>query len=180
MNQQISVQSETEQVLENDLLLCLLHMRVAKLFTISLMQYKERVPDQVMTGCLRTIKEMGDLERKILNATPRNGNWLRSEIRKDKVFDIANTTEMILRLGKEEHAERYEEMLSLIIDCMDTVFYTQKNRGSIYFPKYRALFNLIINELKADVIGHEQGQVIYKNGEIFLRTAAPETPTQVA
>lgn len=182
MNHQISVQTpsqEATEVLENDLLMALLHSRIARVFIGSLTDYQERVPATVLNGCYKTTMQINDLERKILNATPRNGSWLRKEVQKDKILDIANATELILRLGKEENAERYEEFLSLLIDCLDTVLYTQKHRRNILFPKYKALFKLITSEMKLDVAG-TQGQVIYRNGEIFLRTAPPEAPNEIA
>jgi hypothetical protein len=182
MNHQTSVQSpttEAAEILEEDMLLALVHSRVARLYVNSLGDYQQRVPSHILNACMRTSREIGELERKILSATPRTGNWLRKEINKDKIMDVASVTELILRLGKEEKPAMYEELLSLIIDVMDTVFYTQKARKNIHFPKYKAMFKMITNELKMDVAG-QQGQVIYRNGEIFLRTASPDTPNEIA
>lgn len=182
MNHQISVQAlsqEAEQVLENDYLMALMHGRIAQMFCDSIGDYQERVPPAIHTACFKVSREVTDLQRKLLNMLPGNGNWLRKEIRKDKMLDIANTTELILRLGREEKPEVYEEFLSLLIDCLDTVLYTQANRRNIHFGKYKALFKLITSELKLDV-AHQPSQVIYRNGEIFLRTAAPDAPNEIA
>lgn len=182
MNHQISVQTpsqEATEILENDYLMALMHARIAKIYTDSLMDYRERIPETVLNSCFKVCREINDLERKILNAVPRNGNWLRKEINKDKMLDIANATELILRIGKEENMARYEEFLSLLIDCLDTVLYTQKNRGNISFYKYKALFKLITSELKLDV-AKQPSQVIFRNGEIYLKTTAPDAPNEIA
>lgn len=182
MTKQISVQTpvqEADQILENDYLMALMHARIAQIFCDSIQDYQERVPASIHNSCIRVSREVADLQRKILNMTPGNGNWLRKEIKKDKMLDIANATELILRLGKEENPETYEEFLSLLIDCLDTVLYTQSNRRNIHFGKYKALFKLITSELKLDV-AKQPSQVVYRNGEIYLKTTAPESQNEIA
>lgn len=127
-----------------------------------------------------TGRMMDRMEREIRRTTHNQklGTYLDRNLKQEKMLDMATLVDLTARIGGEENQEIYDEFLGLLVDCIDKIFYSQSNRRKMHFPKYRALFQLFANELKADV-NHVPGQVFFNKGELFLRTSPPQIDTEV-
>ena len=112
-------------------------------------------------------------------AVPHNPSYLDRNLKQNKVLDIATIVDAVARVGIEDGGEMYEEFQGLVIDVLDAVFYAQQHRRKMHFGKYKALFNLITSEIKADVNG-TGGQLFFSpKKELFLRTQAPDHPHEI-
>lgn len=165
MEQQTLAPSTTSN---SDMLRTLLHIRVAKQYATELLSKNPDANVSIKTGVFRTVREINELERKILNKTDNQFPWLRKEVEKDKLWDIGLIVDLITRIGHEESEERYEEFLGLLTDTISTVFYMQTNRSNINFEKYKALFKLITDEIKADT-NDGIPNILFRKGELVMR-----------
>lgn len=104
--------------------------------------------------------------------------WLTQTLQKDKLFDIATIVELMAKIGYEEKQEEYEEFVGMLTDCLSAILYAQEHRKKIFFPKYKALFELMASELRADT-NLQPGQLWYRFGELFMRTAAPDHKSEM-
>lgn len=161
------------QAANADLLRLLLHIRIAHLYTDELLMKNPNVKDTLKNGSFKVIRELQDLERKILNNTDNSYPWLRNELDTSKLWDISSVIDLMMRIGSEEKDERYEEFLALVINVLTTVFYAQGNRANLHFAKYKAMFQLFIEELKADS-GLTRGNFVMSEGKIYLSLVKPE------
>lgn len=112
--------------------------------------------------------------REVRRTVPEHKpNYMDRNLDENKLLDLATIIDSIARIGIEERSRFYEEFFGLLVDCIDVVFYSQQHRKNIHFPKYKALFQLFVSEMKSDV-NKQPGQVFYSpKGELFLRTAPP-------
>lgn len=158
-----------------DLLRTLLQVRISKMYMNSLVTENDTdiIPDTIRTGVTRVTREIVELERKILNHTDNQFPWLRKEVEKAKLWDIARVNDLMIRIGHEEDQEVYEDFVGMLIECITSIFYSQKTRKKLHLGKYRALFKIFADEVIADS-EHRQGQIMHCNGEIYLRTSPPE------
>lgn len=176
MEQQIQVQLPAQK--KGDLLRTLLQSRILKMYMEELL---EDAPDTIKNAGVRVTREIVELERKILNHTDDQFPWLRKELDKKKLWDIAAVADIMTRINVEEKEEVYEEFMGMLIHCINTIFYAQQNRKTIHFGKYRALFKLFVDELHADV-NQEPSQFWFRvrDGVLFSRTnPLPENPSQL-
>ncbi len=125
----------------------------------------------------QTEEQLARCVREIRRTTPEHQSiYLDRNLKFEKMLDIATTVFLVARIGIEEKDDIYEEFFGLIIDVADQVFYAQENRKKMHFGKYKALFKMLANEIKADV-NRQQGQVLYTtNGDLYLRTT-PSIPS---
>lgn len=176
MEQQILAQLPAQK--KGDLLRVLLQARILKMYMEELLVDS---PDPIKNGGTRVTREIVELERKILNHTDEQFPWLRKELDKDKLWDIASIADLMTRINVEEKEEVYEEFMGMLVKCINTIFYAQKNRKNIYFGKYRALFKLFTDELTADV-NQQPSQFWFRNrdGLLFFRAnPVPEQPQEL-
>lgn len=111
-----------------------------------------------------------ELIRTSAKSTP---TFLTKAPKVEQLNDIATLVELVHRIGAEENHNTYEEFMGIVIDAIWAVFYAQKNRKNLHFGKYKALFKMFSDEVKADV-NHTPGQVLFtQKGELFLRSSAP-------
>lgn len=172
-------QQPTETVIASingDMLRTLLYMRVAELHMNELMLKSES--SSIRTGIYRTLREFVELKRKILNKTDNQYPWLRKEIDKDKLWDVGALIDLMFRIGDEENNEVYDEFLSLVVNCLNSVFYLQKNRNNIWFTKYKAMFRLFIDEANADANGLPSLFTMV-DGKLCMKFYKPDQPIQI-
>jgi len=105
--------------------------------------------------------------------------WLVRKPDESKSHDVARLLDMLQRIGNEEGTEEYDEFLGIVIDSIHSVLYAQENRKKIWFGKYKALFKLFSDELRADV-NKQEGQLFFKSGKIWLRSSQPELPVKIS
>lgn len=146
--------------------------RIARTFINDLLTDKQ-LPASVNKNVIRqTIDAIDKLQREVSRSIPKAIPYLENRVSRDKIIDIATVIELMVRVGTEERPAMYEDLMGLMVDGFDNVLYAQKHRKSIYFGKYKALYELISNEIRNDV-NKQPSQVQYIQGELFLRTAVP-------
>jgi|ERR1700761_247597 len=152
-----------------DLLRVMFHARILKLYITDLIDKNPDTSDSIRNGTFRTIREIEVLEKKIINITDDQFSWLSNEINQSKLWDMSAISDLIARIGLEEKPGFYEEFLGLLIQCLNSILYMQEKRKNINFGKYKLLFKLLIDEIKADT-DRIEGQIIYKNGALFIKS----------
>lgn len=124
----------------------------------------------------QTRQQVERLDREILRVTQGIDRiYLTKAIKQDKLFDIALVMDNMLRIGCEENPTIYEEFVTLLTGTFDAVFYSQKHRRNLHFGKYKALFNLIKDEIEADT-NKQKSAVLYSQGELFIRSHHEHSP----
>lgn len=175
MEQTTLEQPSTKNV---DMLRTLLHLTVAEMYIEELLVKNPDIGSSIKNGTQRTLRELVILKRKLLNKTDNQCPWMRNVVDKDKLWDVGALVDLMFRVGSEEEAEDYDEFLSLVMNCIKVVFYPHKNRRDIYFPKYKALFNLFIEEVQADV-NKLPGRFVMQNNNFFIKMHKLNQPIQL-
>lgn len=141
---------------------------------------KDEIPEQLRTLHTQTIAKLNDFVAQSRKATPAhvNADWMEARISTEHLWNISLVVTLMLKVGSQEHSETYEEFMGLLVDSFERVFRAQKHRKKIYFPKYRALFKLIADELNRDING-ESGKVWFKDDHIFFRMSETDSPHQI-
>lgn len=121
----------------------------------------------------QTQDQLERFKRELIRTSPKSTpNFLTKAPKLEQLNDIATLIELVHRIGSEENHNTYEEFVGIVLDAIWAVWYAQKNRKNLHFGKYKALFKLFTDEVKADV-NHTPAQVLFtQKGELFLRTAA--------
>jgi hypothetical protein len=91
--------------------------------------------------------------------------WLEKET--NIQWDIGAMADLMQRLSVEVKQPLYEEMVMLFTKAFNSVFYSQEKRKKLYIPKYKAIFQLIADEIKADTDG-VSGTFLHFKGETFI------------
>jgi hypothetical protein len=144
-------------------------------------EHPKYIPEMNLNVVHQTLGQVERFKREIHRTTHDKHEkvYFTKNLKPEKLLDMATIIDAMARIGVEEHQGIYDEFLGLVIDLLDSVFYAQKHRRKMHFGKYKALFALISGELKRDV-NHQPGQVLFTNqGELFLRTAPPQTETEI-
>lgn len=171
LNQTLSL--EAKELLNKDLLRVAFMSKITLNYLAEVLAY-DNLQSSLSRDALVSQVGLENLITSIQTVTSAKGNkWLEKELNKEKLYDIATLIELTARVGVEEGEENYEEFQSLIVDLLSAVYYAQQNRKNLHFSKYKALFQIIRNEVLADT-NHIPGQVWYRNGELWLRTSQPE------
>lgn len=156
---------------------------ITKMFLIILQEYKN-LPQGFNRNILQqTIEQLNRFQREVKRTVPitEEQMYLNGKApKRDKLIDISTIVDMMVRIGREESNDTHEEFLGLLVDNLDSIFYSQNNRKMMQrFGKYKALFKMIVNEIKADT-NKVPGQVMFtNNGELFLRITAPILPPEI-
>ncbi len=141
--------------------------RITKTYFDGILE-SHKFPPDVCSIIQNAISAIHKAEKTLLGGfTAKQSNWTTCQLDRTKLFDVATLIENVMRIGKEEHQETYEEFFTMIVDLIDAIWYAQENRKRIFFPKYKAIVSMITNELKADV-NKRPGQFWYQ-GELFIR-----------
>jgi len=162
-----------KELFATDLMRAMFMSRIAMKFLDELLSW-DHTPEQVKIHAKSTMESFSKMEKQALLSTAvKSGpKWLEKELGKEKLLDVGAVIETMIRIGVEETDSIYEEFLSLLIECINSVFYAQENRKNIWFPKYKAMIKLIADELKADT-NKQKGQLWLRDGELWLRTSQP-------
>lgn len=151
------------------MLQAVLMMNISREMIKDLSTSKE-LPEGMNSNVLRqTLEQMDRFIREVRRTVGKTNTYLDQVPQGDKVIDSLNVLDVLNRIGMEESQAIYDEFLGMVVDLLDSVFYAQKNRKSIYFNKYKAFFQLVSEELRSDV-NHQRGQLHFHQGELFLRT----------
>lgn len=132
------------------------------------------VLSQTMAQLQRCIRE---IKRTVI---PHEPSYLDRNLKKEKILDLATIIDTVARVGIEEAGSKYEEFLGIVIESLDSVYYAQENRKGLHFGKYKALFKMFSDEVKADVNG-TRGQMMYSNQsrQLFVRIAEADKQTEL-
>lgn len=114
--------------------------------------------------------ELTVLEEKIRqSADVEMYPWLSAKVDISLKWPISSLTDLMMRINVEEGQGMYEEVLTMLTKLVNSVLYAQANRKKIYFGKYKAIFELIAEELKADT-DKRPGLFLYHKNELFIRS----------
>lgn len=149
----------------------LLQIRIAKMYIQEVGD--EGAPLFIMKGLGQVFREIEILERKILHVTDEQFPWLRQEVEKDKLWDIAALTDLLVKIGNETDQEIYEQFTAMLVHSLNTVYYSQSRRRKLHMSKYKALFDAINEEVIADT-NHVAGRFYFHNGSLLVRTSLIE------
>lgn len=181
MQQTAMVAKPTEQQSAGavlDLLRTVFHLKITRYHIKMVMENnlvgidedKMEDTDRVMLTLIREIK------RKVPQVI--GSEWLEADASSDKLFMAATLVEMVARIGVQEGDHYYEEFTDLVVSLLDEVFYAQNARKKLHFGKYKALFELIRTEIRADINrtnDHYEGQIMFKDRAIWIRTTPQVT-----
>lgn len=119
----------------------------------------------------QAIEGLDRVGREVRRTVPKTDQpFLHKVPKAAKLTDIAGVIELLHRIGTEESTHVYDEFLGLLLDSIWSIFYAQEHRKNIHFPKYKALFKLFADEMRADV-NRTPSQVLFTTKqELFLRT----------
>lgn len=148
---------------------------------LRLLMEHESLPNGMNRNILhQTLSQLERCIREVRRtAIPHEPHYLDRNLKHAKLMDLATAIDAMARIGIEENPEHYEEFFGLMIDCIDGVFYAQQNRKKLHFGKYKALFQLFSDEIKADING-EGGQLVYTNRrELMVRLVKPESKHEI-
>lgn len=126
---------------------------------------------------LRTITSMAhrsavETEKKLLKRCGKlQLQYIKCQLDKDKMYDIAMIIALMNRIGTEEKQEVYEEFMGLLVVMFDKVYYSQEKRKHLNFNKYKALIKIITDEIVHDT-NHTEGIVMYNksSGHLYFRS----------
>jgi hypothetical protein len=153
-----------------DLLRVLFHGRIFRAFISDLITKNPTSSDPIKQSIHIVVGQIKGLEKRILAETDNQFPWLSNELDSSKLWDISALDDLLIRIGTEEKPGFYEEFLGMLVNCLNSILYMQKHRKNINFGKYRALFKLFTDEIEADS-NRVDGQLIYKDGKIFIKTS---------
>ncbi len=175
MSQETAVKKSITDLEQNtiDLLRSVLMMNIGRALINDLSESNVQLPEGMNRNILKqTVEAMDRYAREIKRTVGKTGTYFDKYPNWEKVTDITTVAELVYRTGIEEGQSMYSEFQGILIDCIDTVFYSQKHRKNMYFAKYKALFNLIAEEIRCDA-NRQPGQIRFHDGELFFRSVPP-------
>ncbi len=167
----VKIYEQPEELLVQDLAMSTVLVRITKNF-MEMLQSSEKLSPTLKTAAHRIKRETLEFERKALMALQVTHPYLRKEIEKDKVYDIAVVLDLLMSMGRNQKAEEYEEFLSMILDMIKVICYAQLKGKNLHFGKYKALINLLKDEMKFDVDGLP-GQFDFVLGKVYPKLFTP-------
>lgn len=175
---QSQISQEAKEILNGDILRALFSSQITSNSLEEILAW-DGIPQQVKDNAQVAAAAINALKTSIKGTvSTKHHKWLDTELGKDKLRDTATLIETVMRIGAEADEETYEEFLGLVVDLLHAIFYAQTHRKHIYFSKYKALFKLISDELRADT-NKQPGQIWYRNGDLWIKAAPPDTKTEV-
>lgn len=143
--------------------------------------YINDLPEELRINSQKLIGYIDLLEHRILEQVdPALYPWLSKD--PDVKWDIAAVSDLMQKINIEEGQDMYEEFLGLLLKSLMSILYAQGQRKKIYFQKYKAIFQLLADELKADTDG-QPGFFLYaaypghKEKELFVRAIKSDNQT---
>lgn len=140
---------------------------------------KHQLPPALEKNHHQLQQAIGNFRTNVDNFVPEviGKDFFRGHLSNAVLYDISLLIETMVRISKEEDRDFYIEFSQMIFKLVDDIFYSAKNRGHIKFSKYKAIFALIREELKADVDG-VPGRIDYKDRELSIRLPNNTVHTQ--
>ena len=126
----------------------------------------------------KTAQDLRHMDQKIRPRLPKEiGEWLTVELNKEKVYDMANIMELMARVGQTGD-EEYDELLEMLTTFLDRTLYLQARKKKLNLPKYRAIFNFLTYELRAEANGGQTAVEYNDTTGLSFRMVQPETLIQ--
>lgn len=167
--QAISSTTERDKQYTLDVLRTLFFARITNTHIDGMLTFKGQDPELV-TVLEATKRQNLELERVFKSKVPtKTGTFMERQLSRDVLYDIANLTELVAAIGSQEDQAFYEEFITLVLESINSVFYSQKKRGVIHFNKYKAMFQLIADELHLDANGQNPNISYTKKGGLWTR-----------
>jgi len=161
------METVTEPKTTGQLLRVLFQGRILKGYITDLLE-SETVDPNLRLSAHQTMGQVKRLESLIKQNTEEGTYpWLEKD--SDIKWDIAAVADLMERIHIEEKQSVYDELLALLIQSLTAILYSRDNRKKIYFHKYKAIFQLIAEELKADT-DRRSGTFLFDKGELYIRT----------
>lgn len=170
--------TETTQITEKEQdLITLFRTKLLFLSGITMLDMIDELPKGFNSNIIRQTKQQLErFNREVIRTTPKQGTYFDKNPSRDKQLTVANMIDLLARIGYEESSHTYDSVADIALNTLDSVYYFQKNRKTINFGKYRALFELIEKELKADLAGEHTSLIYLKNKKQLALLLDPEVP----
>lgn len=169
-NQTALTQTEESTI---DILRAVLMMNIAAEQLNNILNSDLPLPDGMNRNVLQnTISTMDRFTRESKRTIGKTNSYLDRLPKQEYIGNAVTMCDLMFRINVEQGQNMYEELFGLIIDNIDAVFYAQSHRKNMHFPKFRALMQLIVDEIKADV-NRTPNQVQFFQGELFFKTVPP-------
>lgn len=154
-----------------DVLRSVLMMNIATAKLRGILNSDLPLPDGMNSRVLQnTIDTMDRFTRESKRTIGKTNTYLDRLPHLEFVENASMVCDMLFRIGVEQNQAIHEEFLGLIIDTLDVVFYAQSHRKAMHFPKYRALAQVMIDEIKADV-NRTSNQVQFVQGSLWFKNS---------
>lgn len=117
---------------------------------------KHELPPEVKKKCYHLKEAVGQYRAIVKKNVEVTGgiDFFQGMLDDEVLYNLSLLIEAEVRIAAEENSAAYLEFCNMLNGLLDSVFFSQKNRQRISFSKYKALFKLISDELKADVENH--------------------------
>lgn len=154
-----------------DIMTCLLFNSLARAFDKMLFN-EEVVPEPIRSAAALVVSGTREMEEKVAREVPDAHITVSTRV----MADAATLIQLITRINNQEGQVMYAEVLNLITEFVQAVFYAQSQRKKLYMPKYKALIKLFSSEVVADTNG-AGSQVLYQKATqaleegIFIRSS---------
>lgn len=137
-------------------------------------EYERLLGPSLRAAAKNALPQMKAFEKKVLDSDRiEDKKAVKKQLDKETTYDIATVIDLMRVVREEEGSATYEEFMGLIVSLLNSVFYAQSRRKNIHFPKYKALFDMIAQELKQDT-DRKPGLFRYENGNIWFCTKSIE------
>lgn len=112
----------------------------------------DTLPQGFNSNILKQTKEQLErFNREVIRTTPKTGTHFDKPPKDEKLRNIVTVVDLLSRVAGEETPHTYGDLVDMIVDFIDTVYYAEGNRKNLNLGKYRALMQFIIKEMRNDV-----------------------------
>jgi hypothetical protein len=148
--------------ISNEVMRILFFGRITQI-ELSLLGKSEFITDEMK----QSVHEASDAIRKFDMKTrsrldKADAAWLSKELCKEKMFDIAQITELAARISDEDGNNDYTYLMSMMVQFLDRSLHMQAAKKRINIRKYKALFKFFTEEMIAET---ENGQTAVEFNE---------------
>lgn len=140
---------------------------------------REGAPEEVqgkLSGAAIALHKFNEAVSRLM--PKHDATWLSKLPNSSVLYDMSLVIDLMAKVHTQSGQEQYSEFLQLIISSLQSVIYAQGKNKRIYFNKYKALFELVAKELKADT-DRRPGQVLYENKQLYISTTVPLVEQEV-
>lgn len=124
-----------------------------------------------------TVEALRQYDMKLRSkVNPSVKDELALELSKDKLMDIGTLVMMAMQISTSDESKDYEHFMWMITTFLDKLLFLQGKRKPVNMKKYKALLNLLTEEVKADAEG---GTAMFdfceETGEVTMQMVHPNT-----